>query len=188
MARPDSTARGDARALAGFLVACARLLKRLLADHRVPRRHKLLLALAVGYLLLPFDLVPDFLPVAGYLDDVVVVALCVRGVLRTAGPDVVAEHWSGPPHLLPALLRLADISLRPGLPLVGWTAALGALGLGLCIWFDIADNCAGCAEDDPLLLNAGRAIAVTLCALAATGLAARVLTSLRTPQDASRQG
>jgi uncharacterized membrane protein YkvA (DUF1232 family) len=108
--------RIDVRALAGFVAAFARLLKRLITDRRVPRRHKLVLAGAMGYLLLPFDVVPDFIPVVGYADDVLVAALGLRLVLRGAGPEVVTEHWSGPAGLLPALLRLADVSLRPGIP------------------------------------------------------------------------
>jgi uncharacterized membrane protein YkvA (DUF1232 family) len=182
--------RIDARALVGFCVACVRLLRRLLADPRVARRHKLLLAVAVGYLLLPVDVVPDFIPVAGYLDDVLVVALSVRLVLRQAGPSVVSEHWTGPADLLPVLLRLAGVTLRPGTGLLAWTTVAGALGLAICVWFDIADNCASCGERDPLLLSAGRGAAVALCALGVLGLAARALSpgrSGRTPPAASRR-
>ena len=66
--------RTDARALAGFIPDCLVLMRRLLADPRVPRRRKLLLVGLVGYLALPFDLVPDFIPVAGQLDDAIIVA------------------------------------------------------------------------------------------------------------------
>jgi uncharacterized membrane protein YkvA (DUF1232 family) len=171
--------RVDARSLVGFCIACVRLLKRLLADRRVARRHKVLLAVAVGYLLLPVDIVPDFIPVVGYLDDMLVVTLTVRLVLRQAGPSVVTEHWTGPAHLLPALLRLADVSLWPGTGVLAWATATGVLGLGICVWFDIADNCASCAERDPMLLSAGRGAAVTLCTLGALGLAARALSASR---------
>ena len=64
--------RENARALAGFIPDCAVLVGRLLRDSRVPRRHKLLLAGLLAYLAFPFDLVPDFIPVAGQLDDVLV--------------------------------------------------------------------------------------------------------------------
>ena len=57
--------RADARALARFIPDCIVLVHRLLHDARVPRRQKLLLLALVGYLALPFDLVPDFIPVAG---------------------------------------------------------------------------------------------------------------------------
>src|SRR3954468_24373303 len=67
--------RTEARAAARFIPDCLVLLRRLMADERVPRRPKLLLALALGYLVVPIDLVPDVIPVAGQLDDAVVVWL-----------------------------------------------------------------------------------------------------------------
>ena len=88
--------RSDARALAGFIPDCLVLVCRLLADPRVPRRRKALLVLLVGYLALPFDLVPDFIPVAGQLDDAIAVALVLRAVLRSGGEPVLREHWPGP--------------------------------------------------------------------------------------------
>jgi uncharacterized membrane protein YkvA (DUF1232 family) len=99
--------RDDARALARFVQDCVVLFRRLLADGRVRRRDKLLLAALVPYLLLPFDLIPDFIPVAGQLDDAVLVALVLRRVLRSAGRDVVEEHWPGPRTSLAYVLRLA---------------------------------------------------------------------------------
>jgi uncharacterized membrane protein YkvA (DUF1232 family) len=73
---------GPARDIARFIPDCVVLVRRLLGDPRVPRRHKLLLGAVVGYLALPFDVVPDFIPVAGQLDDALVVALALRAVLR----------------------------------------------------------------------------------------------------------
>jgi uncharacterized membrane protein YkvA (DUF1232 family) len=73
----------------------------------VPRRRKVLLAGLLGYLALPFDLVPDFVPVAGQLDDVLIVALVLRRFLRSGGADLVREHWPGPEPSLALLLRLA---------------------------------------------------------------------------------
>jgi uncharacterized membrane protein YkvA (DUF1232 family) len=99
--------RGDARALASFIPDCLVLLHVLLRDPRVPKRRKLLLAALLGYLTMPFDLVPDFIPIAGQLDDAIVVALVVRSVLRSGGPELVREHWRGPQRSLDALLRLA---------------------------------------------------------------------------------
>lgn len=99
--------RTEARALAGFIPDCLIMLRRLLGDHRVPRRRKLVLVALVGYLSLPFDLVPDFVPVAGQLDDVIVAALALRYVLRSGGPDLLREHWPGPAVSLDILLRLA---------------------------------------------------------------------------------
>jgi len=99
--------RTAARALAGFVPDCVVLVGRLLRDPRVPRRRKLLLYGLVAYLALPFDLVPDFVPVAGQLDDAVVVALVLRSFLRSGGGPLVREHWPGPESSLGIILRLA---------------------------------------------------------------------------------
>lgn len=102
--------RGPARALAGFVPDCAVLFKRLIGDERVPSRRKLPLVLLAGYLLSPIDLVPDFIPVAGQLDDAILVALVLRSVVRAAGPELIHEHWPGPDESLRAVLRLAGAS------------------------------------------------------------------------------
>jgi uncharacterized membrane protein YkvA (DUF1232 family) len=94
----------DARALARFVPDCIVLFRRLLADDRIPRRRKLALVALLGYLASPIDLVPDFIPVAGQLDDVLAVVFVLRFVLRSADDDLLAEHWPGPPRAL-ALLR-----------------------------------------------------------------------------------
>jgi uncharacterized membrane protein YkvA (DUF1232 family) len=99
--------RSDARALAGFIPDCLILVKRLLSDSRVPRRRKLLLGLLVAYLAMPLDLVPDFIPVAGQLDDAILVAAVLRAVLRSGGEELLHEHWSGPPRTLELVRRLA---------------------------------------------------------------------------------
>ena len=98
--------RESARAFAGFIPDCVVLVRRLLRDERVPRRHRLLLGFLIAYLASPIDLVPDFIPVAGQLDDAIVVALVLRAVLRAGGPDLIAEHWPGPPSSLAVILRL----------------------------------------------------------------------------------
>jgi uncharacterized membrane protein YkvA (DUF1232 family) len=99
--------RESARALAGFIPDCVVLCSRLLRDPRVPRRKKALLVALAGYLALPFDLVPDFIPVAGQLDDVVIVALVLRSLLHGGGEPIVREHWPGPDASLGLVLRLA---------------------------------------------------------------------------------
>ena len=99
--------REEARALATFIPDCVVLVSRLLRDERVPRRSKLLFVALVGYLALPFDLVPDFIPVAGQLDDAIVVALALRAVVASAGDEIVAEYWPGPPSSLRLLLKAA---------------------------------------------------------------------------------
>jgi uncharacterized membrane protein YkvA (DUF1232 family) len=97
----------DIRMIARLVPYCAILFKRLLGDPRVPRRWKLWSAFALVYLAVPFDLVPDFIPVAGQLDDAIIVALVLRGLLRSAGPLLVREHWPGPAALLVPLERFA---------------------------------------------------------------------------------
>lgn len=99
--------RGDARALVGFVPDCIVLFRRLLRDPRVPRRRKMLLAALIGYLAMPFDLIPDFIPVAGQLDDAILVAVVLRLVLRAGGPELVREYWPGPRSSLEVVLRLA---------------------------------------------------------------------------------
>jgi uncharacterized membrane protein YkvA (DUF1232 family) len=97
--------RQEARALVGFIPDCLVLVARLMADHRVSRRQKLLLVALTGYLALPFDLVPDFIPVAGQLDDVLVVAFVLRRFLRSGGDELVREHWPGPEQSLRLVFR-----------------------------------------------------------------------------------
>jgi uncharacterized membrane protein YkvA (DUF1232 family) len=95
--------RPSVRDLVRFIPDCIVLVTRLLRDPRVPRRHKLLLGALVGYLALPFDIVPDFIPVAGYLDDALVVVITLRAVLRGTGRELLREHWPGPESSLALL-------------------------------------------------------------------------------------
>jgi uncharacterized membrane protein YkvA (DUF1232 family) len=95
------------RDVARFIPDCVALVRDLLRDPRVPRRHKRLLGVLIGYLALPFDLVPDFIPVAGQLDDAIIVALALRTVLRSGGPDLLRQHWPGPASSLAVVLRFA---------------------------------------------------------------------------------
>ena len=104
----------DVRMIARLVPYCAILFKRLLGDARVPARWKVASALALVYLALPFDLVPDFIPIAGQLDDAILIALVLRGLVRSAGPVLVRQHWPGPAALLIPLERLAGSA--PGLP------------------------------------------------------------------------
>jgi uncharacterized membrane protein YkvA (DUF1232 family) len=101
------TRQWDVRMIARLVPYCAILFKRLLGDPRVPVVWKAASVFALVYLAFPFDLVPDFIPVAGQLDDAILVALVLRGLLRSAGPRLLREHWPGPAALLVPLERLA---------------------------------------------------------------------------------
>lgn len=99
--------RADARAVARLIPDCVILLHALLRDPRVPRRSKVLLGCLLAYLAMPFDVVPDLIPVAGQLDDAIIVVFVIRYVLRASGPQLVREHWRGPQRSLEVILRLA---------------------------------------------------------------------------------
>lgn len=107
LARPDELRIRDALRLLPDLV---RMLRRLAGDGRLPRGVRLRLWLLLGYLALPVDLVPDFVPVIGYADDAVVVALAQRAVTRAAGPAALDRHWPGSPQGLWAVRRLAGLT------------------------------------------------------------------------------
>ena len=97
--------RSQARALAGFVPDCLVLFRRLLGDPRVRGWRKVVVVVLLAYLAMPFDLVPDFIPVAGALDDLLAVVLALRIVLGGAGEDAVREHWPGPEESLALVLR-----------------------------------------------------------------------------------
>ena len=86
-----------------------RLVRRLAGDPTLPRGVRWRLWLLLGYLLLPIDLVPDFLPVVGYADDAVVIALVLRSVTRTAGVEALERHWPGTAEGLEAVRRLVRV-------------------------------------------------------------------------------
>ena len=100
---------GVLKDLAGFLPACATTVRRLRNDPRVPRRAKWANVFAGAYVISPIDLIPEFLPVIGPLDDAVVVALAFRYAARQVPIEVLTEAWAGEPHVLHKLLgRRAD--------------------------------------------------------------------------------
>ena len=99
--------QNEARALASFLRDCLVLLRGLVGDDRVSRGRKLVMLALVGYLLMPIDLVPDFIPVAGVLDDAIIAAIALRVALRSGGPDLLREHWRGPEESLAVVMRVA---------------------------------------------------------------------------------
>ena len=97
-----------ARELALVLPNLIRLFAGLLRDGRVPLRAKIVLALATLWLASPIDLIPDFIPIAGQMDDAIVAALALRFILRTTDGAVVRQHWQGDPATLERLLRIVS--------------------------------------------------------------------------------
>lgn len=95
---------GAAKDLATVLPACATTARRLRRDDRVPRRAKVAVALAGLWVLSPIDLIPEFLPIIGPLDDVVVVALALRYAARRVPRAVLFEAWPAEPRILERLV------------------------------------------------------------------------------------
>ena len=94
--RPRDTLKEIALFLPNFLI----LLKRLLSDPRVPRKSKLILGGTVLYLVSPIDVVPDFVPGLGQLDDIVVALLALHSILNRVDDEVVLEHWPGDENVI----------------------------------------------------------------------------------------
>jgi uncharacterized membrane protein YkvA (DUF1232 family) len=88
----------------------AKLIGRLIRDPRVPARSKAFAIAAAGYLLSPVDLVPDFIPVLGQADDVLVAVLALHRLIRSAGEEVVLEHWDGPQDVLEIVEHVVDVA------------------------------------------------------------------------------
>ena len=103
---PETVTMKDALRLLPDLL---RLIRRLIADGTLPVGVRVRLVLLLAYLLSPIDLVPDFVPVIGYADDVVIVALVLRSVVARAGEAAVQRHWPGTPEGLQLILKLAGL-------------------------------------------------------------------------------
>jgi uncharacterized membrane protein YkvA (DUF1232 family) len=101
---PDAVSMRDALRMLPDLL---RVIRRLAGDTTVPTGVRIRLVLLLIYLAPPIDLVPDFLPVIGYADDAIIVAIVLRSVVRRAGPDALDRHWPGNPAGLQAIHRLA---------------------------------------------------------------------------------
>lgn len=104
---PETVGMRDALRLLPDLLT---LLRRLTADRTLPRGIRVRLVLLLIYLASPIDLVPDFLPVIGYADDAIIVALVLRSVIRKAGNGPLEQHWPGSPAGLSLIQRLAGTS------------------------------------------------------------------------------
>ncbi len=94
---------GLAKDLASVLPACVTTARRLRRDPRVPRRVKIVVAFAGLWVLSPIDLIPEFLPVIGPLDDIVVVALALRYAARRIPPEALVEAWPAERRILDRL-------------------------------------------------------------------------------------
>jgi uncharacterized membrane protein YkvA (DUF1232 family) len=90
-----------------------RLIHRLAADETLPRAIRVRLGLLLAYLAVPFDLIPDFLPVLGYADDAIIVTAVLRSVVRRAGLDAVRAHWPGTDDGFAAVARLTGLHRQP---------------------------------------------------------------------------
>ena len=95
---------GLAQDLARILPDCVTTVRRLRRDPRVPRSAKIAVAVAALWVLSPIDLIPEFLPVIGPVDDVIVVALALRYAGRRVPRDVLLAAWPGKPDLIQRLL------------------------------------------------------------------------------------
>ena len=89
-----------------------RLLRRLAGDRTLARSVRIRLWVLLAYLISPIDLIPDFIPVLGYADDAIIVAIALRSITRRAGPEVLEQHWPGSPEGLDTLLMLAGLTPR----------------------------------------------------------------------------
>ena len=103
---------GLAQDLARILPDCVTTVRRLRRDPQVPRSAKIAVAFATLWVLSPIDLIPEFLPVIGPLDDVIVVAVVLRYAARRVPPQVLIEAWPGNPQMIERLLG----SARPAAP------------------------------------------------------------------------
>ena len=93
-----------------FLPDFVVLIFRLLRDPRVPTASKAKMALFIVYLVSPIDLIPDFIPVIGQLDDLVAAVYVVRDILKSTPQEVVLEHWSGPGDVIKTTQVVLDVA------------------------------------------------------------------------------
>lgn len=105
--RPD---RATVREALRLVPDTLRLVRRLVADKSLSRGVRARLWFLLVWLASPIDLIPDFIPVIGYADDVVVLAVVLRSVIRRAGRDAVERHWPGTPAGLATLFRLCRVT------------------------------------------------------------------------------
>lgn len=112
VARPKGQGAGG---VVTFFPNVVRLLRDLHADHSVPRSVRTRVWIAILYNIQPFTLIPDFIPVIGFADNLVVTAWALRSAVRKAGGPAVASHWRGTPDQLAMLFRIARLGPPPQL-------------------------------------------------------------------------
>jgi uncharacterized membrane protein YkvA (DUF1232 family) len=106
--------RSAARELVTLIPNLIVLFRELLRDPRVSRGSKFWLWFAIGWLVSPIDLIPEFVPVAGPLDDAIVAGLVLRHILRRTDANVLSGHWRGDPATLARILRIANVRAIDG--------------------------------------------------------------------------
>lgn len=110
---PDSLPAPEERTLTQELMLLIpnflKLAKGLLTDDRVPLKRKLLLVGLIAYLVSPIDIIPDFIPGLGQMDDILVVVLVIHGLLSSVDEKVLLEHWHGRPDLILLIRRAARV-------------------------------------------------------------------------------
>lgn len=110
---PEGTSVRPARPASEILRLVPNMIKlvgRLILDPRVPKRCKIVLAVAAGYAASPIDLLPDVVPVIGWADDVLVLMFALDNLIARAGPEIVDEHWEGPEDLLGLILEIVGLA------------------------------------------------------------------------------
>jgi uncharacterized membrane protein YkvA (DUF1232 family) len=106
LARPRGLSAGGVTV---FIPNVLRLLRGLYRDPEVPRAVRIRVWIAIAYNIQPFNIIPDFVPVIGFADNVVVTAWALRSAVRKAGPDAVVRHWPGTPDQFALLVRVARL-------------------------------------------------------------------------------
>ncbi len=111
---PTGGTAAQMRKLAGdavyLLPNLVKLLGRLVRDPRVPRRSKVVIGAALAYLVSPVDLIPEFIPVVGFADDILLVSYAVNHLISVAGEEVVLEHWDGPRDMLELVRSVLEVT------------------------------------------------------------------------------
>jgi uncharacterized membrane protein YkvA (DUF1232 family) len=102
------------REIARLAPSLAKLLVRLSRDPTIPLRVRARIYVAIAYNVQPINLIPDFVPVVGLVDNVIVILWALRGTVRGAGREAIVRNWSGSPEGLAALLRGIGLAGLPG--------------------------------------------------------------------------